>query len=226
MAALSFALRSIAYADTIVVAPNANARTNGSVVQFGVLGNAPVTFQTDIAASQLTSLVGETITSIGYRLPSGASSIGSVTLTGFSLELSGSTHAIGSLSTNQAANIGANAQVVDSGTLTLTGLVGGTGPNPFFLINFTTPYLYTGGDLLVTDSFSTSGNDFAVDAVPPGSLIDTSAIFNGSNSKAEFYNPPVTEFVATTSPIPEPGSVTLLGTGVVTLAGLLRKRFV
>lgn len=133
----SYAVCSTAYASSItVVAPNTN--TNGTVRQFGELGETTATtFQVDIAASQLTSLAGDSITALGFRLPSGAASIpGSVTLSGFSLELSGSALPIGSLSTNHAANIGANAAVVYSGTLTLSGLVGGPGPNPFFFINF------------------------------------------------------------------------------------------
>jgi hypothetical protein len=227
---LSFVAGSTLHASSIVVvAPNANAATNGTTVQFGVFSElVPTTFQTDIAASQLTSLIGDTITSIGYRMQvNGASVAGPVTISGFSLELSGSANSIGSLSTNQAANIGANAEVVDSGTLVLSGLVGGPGPNPFFLINFTTPYLYSGGDLLVTESYSTSNATFGVDAVSTGSLIDTSAT-GGDVSRTEFYYAPVTEFVATTpttSPIPEPSSLALLGTGVASLAGLLRKRF-
>ncbi len=107
-------------------------------------------------------------------------------------------------------------------------MVGGPGPNPFFLINFATPYLYSGGDLLVTESYSTSNATFGVDAVSPGSLIDTSASIGGGSGFAEYFVAPVTGFVATTpttSPIQEPSSLALLGTGVASLAGLLRKRF-
>jgi hypothetical protein len=60
-------------ADTIV-APNANASTNGGTQQYGVFGNnsqAEITFQWDTAASQLTSLVGEDITGIGFAFPGG-----------------------------------------------------------------------------------------------------------------------------------------------------------
>jgi hypothetical protein len=138
------------------------------------------TFQIDIAASQLTSLAGESINAIGFRLPGGAPSIASVTLSGFSLELSGSANPIGSLSATPSANIGANAQTVDSGTLVLSGLVGGSATNPFFLINFSTPYLYTGGDLLITDSYTSSSFLFSVDTTPVGSIMDTSAIINGT----------------------------------------------
>ena len=226
--ALSLGASSTLYADT-VVAPNANTSTNANSFQVFPVGEAAGgTIQIGIAASQLTSIVGQDIDAIGFRLPGGASSVASVTLTGFSLELSGSANPIGSLSSTFASNIGANPLTVDSGMLTLTGLVGGTGPNPFFLINFSTPYLYTGGDLLITERYtSSSDSQLGVDANnPPNSIVDTVGAFSSSSTTgtAQFFNAPVTELV-TTPAVPEPNSLMLLGTGIAGVAGMLRKRF-
>ncbi len=207
-----------AHADT-VVAPNANASANGGTEQFGVFGNGSatgITFQWDTAASQLTSLVGEDITGIGLRLPGGVPSITSPTTIGaFSLELSGSLNPIGSLNETPANNIASDGVTVyDNPSLVIpaNSFIGGAGPNPFYVISFTTPFLYTGGDLLVTDTNPGTDTSFFVDAVTlPNSATDTSACFGGSPCLAEIFNSPVTEFLATpaTSTVPEPSSLLL-----------------
>src|ERR1700738_3176042 len=101
LALASLAVAANVYADTVVVAPNANTSTSGTAFQLGVLGNpTATTFQIDIAASQLTSLAGESINPTGFR-EAGGPAVASVTLSGFSLELSGSSNPIGSLSATQ-----------------------------------------------------------------------------------------------------------------------------
>jgi hypothetical protein len=204
----------------MVIAPNANASTNGNAEQYGVFGNGNavgIIFQWDTAASQLTSLIGEDITGIGFRLPSGASSVASPTTIGaFSLELSGSLNPLGSLNSTPTDNIASNGVTIynnPSLVIPANSLVGGTGPNPFYVINFTTPFLYT-GDLLVTDTNPGNIGDLAVDAVGLGSttVTNTASCFGSGNCAANVYNSPVTEFLATpatSNTVPEPSSLLL-----------------
>jgi|ERR1035438_8162846 hypothetical protein len=215
---------------TVLVAPNANAGTNGNAVQYGIFGNGTigenVTFQFDMAASQLTPMVGSEITAVGFRLPGGASTIPSATTIGpYSITLSGSLNSLGSLSATPSNNIAPGAVSVYNATLVIpaNALVGGSGPNPFFLINFTTPYNYSGGDLLVTLSYSMQAA-LGVDANGVDSLGDTSVCLGGYCA-AEYFNYPITEFqYSGTAPTPEPGTLALFGSGILGLAGVLRRK--
>jgi hypothetical protein len=209
---------------SLLVAPNANAETNGSTDQFGVFGNGQgtaITFQWDLAASQLTPLDGTAITGIGFRLPGGARNISSPTTVGsWDLELSGSLNPIGSLNATPANNIASNAVVVynnSSLVIPANSLIGGAGPNPFFLINFTTPFTYTGGDLLMTVTEPAITN-LMVDANSVDALGDTAACF-GTSCQAQFYNYPITEFQY--SAVPEPASFLLITTQITLFLALL-----
>jgi hypothetical protein len=205
-----------------VVIPNANASANGSSEQFIPFGENGTTFefQWAINASQLGTMSGNLVTGIGFRLAAGQSSVGASMMNTFDLQLSSSNNPIGALSTTYANNIGANVVTVYNSSLSLPGLTGGAGPNPFFLINFTTPYLYAGGDLLVT-LISSSNSSFAVDANHVDSLVDTVGNPQGPTGLAEFYNYPITEFQFT-SAAPEPASVGLLIAGLASL-GVIRR---
>ena len=223
--ALLLLVLAISAQATVLVAPNANAGTNGATVQFGVFGNGGmqnITFQFDMAASQLTPMNGASITGIGFRLPGGDSTVTSATTVGaFTITLSGSLNPIGALSLTQSNNIAPGAVTVYNASLVIppNSFVGGPGPNPFFLINFATPYNYTGGDLLVTLT-NTGLADLGVDANYVDSLGDTSACI-ATFCRTEYFNYPITEFQygATT---PEPASILLLTTGAGML--LTRKR--
>jgi hypothetical protein len=222
------ALASSAHAG-LLVAPNANAGANGNAVSFIPLGETASgwTFQWQFPAAQLASMVGDTITAIGFRLPGGISSIAAgVTEASWDLELSGAANSIGSLSPTFANNIGAGATTVYNNSLTLPAMTGGAGPNPFFLISFTTPYTYTGGDLLMTLVTGIASQSVEIDANAPDSNGDTvgASMPGATTGRAEFYNYPITEFQFTATAAPEPGTVALFLTGGLALCGLYRRR--
>jgi hypothetical protein len=213
----------VSQASTIVV-PNANTSVNGNAVQFLLFGTGTTNeFQWQLAGSQLTSVVGDSLTGIGFRLAAGQASVpGPTTINMFNLGLSPSVNPIGALSTTFTDNIGPGAVTVLSGALSLGALTGGAGPNPFFIINFSTPYHYTGGDLVMTLNTS-SNSTFAVDANTVDSLGDTVGSLNGG--VAEFFNYPITEFqAAVTATVPEPASLLTMAAGILLLASLRSSR--
>jgi hypothetical protein len=205
----------------MLVLPNSNTSSAGNNVQFGVLDSGSWTFQWVYSASQLNSAVGDQITAIGFRLAAGQTTIGSaLNYSTFNLQLGTSLQPAGSLSSTFAANQGADTTTVLSGPLSIAGgsFVGGSGPNPFYDINFTTPYTYTGGDLLFTLRHSDPGVTTVVDAnTLPNSDTDTvgqPGNIAATTGEGQFFNSPVTqiEFSQTT---PEPASLTLLATALV-----------
>jgi hypothetical protein len=213
----------------MIVLPNANTSSSGNNVQFGILdGGQAWTFQWVYSASQLTSVVGDQITAIGFRLPAGASTIASaLNYTEFNLQLGTSLNAPGSLSTSFAANQGPDTTTVLSGPLSIPGgsFVGGSNPNSFFDIFFSVPFTYEGGDLLFTLRHDDPGVTVDVDAnILPNSVTDTNAQpgnDTATSGQAHFFNSPVTQLVfgPATTVTPEPASLTLLATGAFGILG-------
>jgi hypothetical protein len=211
----------------LVVLPNGDASANGNnftVIPLGS-GSTGWAFQWDISGSQMGSVpVGSSITAIGFRLEGsqGTGPASPETVGTFDLQLSTSLNALGSLSTTEANNIGSDAVTVLSGGLTIPtdAFTGGTGPNPFYLIDFTTPYTYEGGDLLFSLSVNNIVGALSLDANNVDANGDTVGAMGGGAGRSEFYNYPTTEleFTAGTS-TPEPSSLLLLGAGLAFLAG-------
>jgi hypothetical protein len=215
----------------VLVAPNANAGANGdtgTVLVFGSGSGNTSTLQWSLAASQLTAMQGATITGIGFRLPGDADTITTDTTVGtWDLQLSGSLNPIGSLDPTPANNIAPDAVTVFDAALVIpaNSLVGGAGPNPFFVITFTTPFTYTGGDLLMTLVEPNTAN-VLVDANSVDANGDTAGCNPAPGCRGQFFNYPTTEFVfsGTTTPVPEPPSLLLIMTAICLLTGFAVQR--
>jgi hypothetical protein len=232
---LCIALLALAYGPSVradvLVAPNANAGTNGNAGTFLVFGNGTgitSALQWDLAASQLTAMQGATITGIGFRLRGDATTVATPTTVGtWDLQLSGSLNPIGSLNSTPANNIAPNAVTVYDAALVIpaNSLVGGAGPNPFFVITFTTPFTYAGGDLLMTLVEPNTAN-LAVDANSVDANGNTAGCANGGQCQAGFFSYPITEFVfsGTSTPVPEAPSLVLVMTALCLLLGFAVQR--
>ncbi len=230
-----------------VVAPGAYAGTDAPSGQFGVFGNpanSAATFQFVVAASQLSGITtGAQISSIGFRFagyPYLAPS-GTLNYSRYDVQIGRATNTTTSLSTNFAANMGADAVVARSGALTIpasafayqpgdsSGTPGSAATN-FYNLAFTTPYTYSGGDLAVTIRMApTNGNSaVAVDAFTADSRINT--VFAFGNASATSGNvgeafAPVTQITFNaTAAVPEPGTWAMMIVGFGVVGGTMRRR--
>jgi hypothetical protein len=160
----------------------------------------------------------ETITGLKFAPAAGFTGSNTVTLT---ISFSTTSATVASMSTNYAANKGANFTQVFSGSVTYTA----AGSDTFDLSFPTTAFTYNpglGNLLLDVVEGSNSGAFIAFDA-NQGSV--TSRVFNLSGNGAPTFSPGyglVTDFV--TSPVPEPMSVLLLGSVVALLGTALGRR--
>jgi len=136
------------------VAPNAFATTATTGTFLGPYSNAARTYQLLIASSQLTNLTGKYLNSLAFRiLPTASASwpTADVTVSDYDIYLSGSVDPA-NRSLTFASNVVGTQTQVRSGSLTIpaNSVTTGGNPNAFsFYINFTTQYLYTGGNLLI-----------------------------------------------------------------------------
>ena len=203
-----------------LVLPVAYASTEGPAVITGPLANADLTFQWLFDDSQLSAVpAGSKFTAIGFRLDTGQPDRPGIehVFSKWELQLSSSLNPAGALDPIFANNIGSDVVTVRSGpyTLPVNSLPGGTGPNGFFFVSFTTPYTYSGADLLLTlrQSASSGLPLLPLDGVSPADVTGVADSVRGggtdaTSGQAQFSNIPITALRYT--PIPEPRSVLLM----------------
>lgn len=231
VAALALLVHSAAFGDTIV-APNGDTSTSGAAAQYGVLGAGAVTFQFAYDASQFSGISnGSTLNGIGFRLPAGVGTYAAaLNYSQYSIAVATAALPVGSLSATYASNVSGDETVVRSGALTIPGgsFVGGSNPNPFFEIAFTTPFVYHGGSLVVTIRHSDPGStvsapvdaNFTDTAAPPLTIGNSVADFSTASAttgQVGYFNVPVASFYFTApdGAVPEPASVVSSGTAVM-----------
>ena len=211
------------------VVPPANTNTSGTGASF-TLGTFDYTGQQDYGASLLSGLpMGAIIDGFSLRLAAGQSTMTSAfSSSHFDISIGPSAFPPGSLSASTAGNQGPGTVLARSGPITFpaNSFVGGANPNPFGpLISFTTPYTYTGGDLLLTFSDTAFSTALVFDA--QSNLFSTAqgaqnlGVFNSSTvpqSVPGFALIVQFDYTLASAAVPEPSSLTLSGLSV--LAGL------
>lgn len=236
----AFAVANPAAAAT-VIAPNAFTDTDAPSAQFGVLGNlanSPSTFQFVVSASQLAGLSsGSLISAIGFRFagspflePSGTASFSR-----YDIQIGRAANPTTALSSVYANNMGADTILARTGALTVPANtftdLPGEGSNNFYDLGFTTPYLYSGGDLGVTIRYlaNTGNPGIALDAFSPDARINTVFSTGSATATSGMVGvgfAPVTRFTfaSAVGAVPEPASWAMMILGMGAVGFTMRRR--
>jgi len=220
-------------ADNIVVVPGGFSGTEANTSDNAPLGASEQHFQQVFSVALLTNLVaGDFINGIAFRVDGSETSLPAQTVTTYNIGMSQSPNAPGSLSSTFSANRGADYLTVRSGPLTLRAgdFSGGASPNTFGWISFSTPYLYTGGNLLVEIAYQgfSIGRD-ADAAYPYNPSLAQSAFGTGFSSTAAdagLYSEAIVMgfSVETVSSVPEPSASAMFVVGVMFLGMQMRRK--
>lgn len=140
---------------TVVPAPLASVEGNSASSTLFAAG--PTSLQVFYSEEFLTAagiIPGSIINGMAYRRNTGGVTgpAADTTMAEYNIFMSQSFAAASSMTTTYASNVvGAQTQVYGSSlTFPANSMPGGSAPNPFGpLINFSTPYAYTGGSLLI-----------------------------------------------------------------------------
>lgn len=224
-----------------VVVPNAyaNVAASGSGLNTFIRDlNAPRTGQLLINANQLGSVnVGDQITGISFRLWTGSTANfppNGATWAQYDIEVGQALADPLQWNTTFANNYVGTPTLVRTGPLTVpaNAYIGtGGSPRPWGTeITFTTPYVYTGGNLAITIRHGGSdivnvASDFLEVATTTDALYTSNAIRSytaTSNTATVGTQANFTVSRLTVSAVPEPATMSLLGLGAVAL--LARRR--
>jgi hypothetical protein len=216
-----------------IVAPNVFTSSDAPGATVGVFrgGNADITFQWVFPASDFSTVpLGSPITAIGFRLDLGNTTrpASPINIAQWNLQLSKSTSASLTLNPTFAANVAPDVVTVRSGPLTIpvNAFPGLQNPNPFYDIPFTTSYLYTGGNLLVTLKHTAHSGEQSLisndaDVVSGGrGQSNSNSGFTATSGDTNIFHFPVTRFTF----VPEPASLLLVGCGLMPFALVSRRR--
>ncbi|HRE41800.1 MAG TPA: T9SS type A sorting domain-containing protein [Ignavibacteria bacterium] len=178
--------------DTVLlpnIIPNNYAMTPGTAGFLGPTANAARTYQMLIHQDQLTGMVNQYVTSLTFRIPTSATEdwpVSDVTFNSYDIYL-GTSVPPSQRSLTFALNWAGTPTQVRSGSLVIPAgsfRFGGSPTQFGYAITFNTPYLYTGGHLLVelrhTGFTGTSRNNDAIGTAIPGYLDQFSACWTGS----------------------------------------------
>ncbi|MBK9333343.1 MAG: T9SS type A sorting domain-containing protein [Ignavibacteria bacterium] len=158
----------------LTVVPNNYSGLQGTATFLGPLANAQRTYQLLIHANQLTAITGSQINAIAFRLPVSATADwpdSDISYSAYDIYLSGSVDPV-NRSLTFANNVVGTQTLVRSGVLNITANTYrfGSTPNDFGDdIVLTTPWLYTGGNLLIEiRHMGFTGTSRSVDAIGTG----------------------------------------------------------
>ena len=219
-------------ADQTFVVPGEYASVEAGSSDNAPLGASEQHFQQVYSSTLLTNLsVGDWIDAIAFRVDGKETALPAQIIPIYDISLSQSPKPSGNLDATFANNRGADFLTVRSGPLTINAgdFPGGSSPNGFGWISFSTPYQYQGGDLLIEVNYQgfSAGRDADCVYSYSASLAQT-AFGNGYNSTTAdagiYAEALVMGFSIMTEPVPEPSVSLMLGIGALLLIPVVAEK--